>query len=70
VDIYLPLVLGGALVDDYVLLPQEQPLDNLHALLEVVRDHEADGRTADNAFVLDISEKVIDYALRKYGFQL
>jgi hypothetical protein len=69
-DIYLPLVLGGVLVDDYVLLPHEQPLDNLHALLEVVRAHDADGRNANNAFVLDISEKVIDYALRKYGFRM
>jgi hypothetical protein len=67
VDLYLPLVLGGVLVDQRVFLPDESVAEALHTLLTVV-EQRAPERTPDNTSIFQIVDKVIGQALQKYGY--
>jgi hypothetical protein len=67
-EVYLPLVLGGILIDDRVFIRHEQKLDNLHAVHDIIGTY----RETDNSdvqAVVTLCEDIVHFMLRKYGFR-
>lgn len=64
--VYMPLVLGGIIVQDRLLLPDEKLPDVLNNLKDLL-DHRLDEQTEENALIFELSERVVTQALRKYG---
>lgn len=69
VDIYLPLVIGGLLANESVLMSYEQILTELNTLADVSAYHTHDEANADDASVALIN-LLIGAALRKYGYRM
>lgn len=65
-DVYLPLVLGGVIVYDRVLLPEEKISDVLETIKYMLDDRE-DELSDDNEFVFKLADRITSQALRKYG---
>lgn len=69
-DIYLPLVLGGIIVDTEVPLQYENPIKRLHASYDHIRKLRPRGGTdVEKILVYSIACKVCDWALEKHGFR-
>ena len=69
-DIYLPLVLGGIIVDTEVPLQYENPIKRLHASYDHIRQQRPHGGTqVEKILVYSIACKVCDWALEKHGFR-
>jgi hypothetical protein len=69
-DIYLPLVLGGIIVDTEVPLQYENPIKRLHASYDHIRQMRPRGGTqVEKMVVYSIACKVCDWALEKHGFR-
>ncbi len=67
VDIYLPLVVGGILINESVLLPHEQILTELNTLADVsVRETRSEANIDDDSF--HMIDSLIGAALAKYGY--
>jgi hypothetical protein len=67
VDIYLPLVVGGILINESVLLPNEQILTELNTLADVsVRETRSEANMDDASF--HMIDSLIGAALAKYGY--
>ena len=65
-DVYLPLVIGGILVTDLVLLKDErinEVMRSMVSLLEHRRPEESD----DNEYVFALTGKLLENKLRQYG---
>lgn len=63
---YMPLVLGGVIVQDRVLLPDEKLGDVLNDLKGLL-DCRADEQTEDTELIFELSDRIITQSLRKYG---
>jgi hypothetical protein len=68
-DVYLPLVLAGAILYDEVLLPDENVKSLLSQLQQLLQER-AEERTDENAALFDLTRDVLDKSLRKYGMQM
>jgi hypothetical protein len=65
---YLPLILGGVIVTDQVLLPEErlpQVMEEMALMLEK-REDEID---RDSQPIYEIGERIFEIVLKKYGFK-
>lgn len=71
-DIYLPLILGGIIVDAEVPLTFEQPLTRLHEIRDhVQRNHRPRGAVdPEKVLIYSVVRKVCDWALQKHGYRL
>lgn len=69
VEIYLPLVLGGVLVDENVLIENENKLDNLHTILDILAQYKDDA-DEELTVVIGLAEDIIHKILIKYGYRL
>lgn len=68
-DVYLPLVLGGIIVDTDVPLQYENPIKRLHASYDHLRKLRPRGTEVERMVVYSIACKVCDWALEKHGFR-
>jgi hypothetical protein len=64
--VYLPLVLGGVVVYDRVVMPDENLGDILHQISMVLDGHTGE-RNADTELIFAMAENLISRALQKYG---
>ena len=71
-DLYLPLILGGIIVDAEIPLVFEQPLTRLHEMLEYIqKEHRPRGGVdPEKMVVYSVTRKVCDWALQKHGYRL
>ncbi len=69
VEIYVPLVLGGVLVDERVLIPNENKLENLQTLFKILESHKSED-DPDRMEVITMCEDVIHLVLKKYGYRM
>ncbi|MAS32679.1 MAG: hypothetical protein CL610_01655 [Anaerolineaceae bacterium] len=70
-DIYLPLILGGIIVDTDVPLPYENPLNRVHEIYDSIRQQRPrDAANVEKMVVYSVACKVCDWALRKHGYRL
>ncbi|MBZ0291553.1 MAG: hypothetical protein K8L99_03205 [Anaerolineae bacterium] len=68
-DLYLPLVIGGVLVDDLLPAPNYKPLDYLHGLEAVLKSYRPHQRE-DAKFVDQLAQRMVDTTLLKYGHRM
>lgn len=68
-DVYVPLVLGGVLVDERLSLREKQPLDTMHELLTLINTREASA-DEDTRASIEMAQRVLLTAMRKYGFHM
>lgn len=66
--VYLPLVLGGILVNDKMPASKESPLDLLRSLSQAL-DARADELGEDEAALIDMTKRLIDRTGQKYGLR-
>ncbi|MBZ0290758.1 MAG: hypothetical protein K8I30_24240, partial [Anaerolineae bacterium] len=64
-DIYLPLVIGGILVANDVVMPNEEPLRSFQAMHEVLGKRQAE-HTEENELIFQLTEKALTWALRRF----
>jgi hypothetical protein len=70
-DIYLPLILGGIIVDTDLRMRYENPLDRLHEAYDHIREQRPRGGTdLEKLVVYSIACKVCEWALAKHGYRL
>ncbi len=67
-ELYLPLVIGGVILYDRVILPDEKLGESLVEIAQALTER-ADERNPDTDLVFELAEKVIDQALQKYGYR-
>ena len=66
-DVYLPLILGGILVDVHVLLPNERPDYRLHDIHELIRrQRPPGGPETERILIHSVSLKVCKTALQRF----
>jgi hypothetical protein len=65
---YLPLVLGGIVVYDRVMLEDEK-LDELIQEMRAILTQRGGERTRDNEPIFRMAERLIDQAMMKYGYK-
>ncbi|RMF76759.1 MAG: hypothetical protein D6737_19515 [Chloroflexi bacterium] len=68
IDVYMPLILGGIIIADRLLLPGE----NINVLLDGISDAlqaRRNEQTADNELVFTLADTLIDRARFKYGYR-
>lgn len=63
---YMPLVMGGVLVYDQVLMPRERLEDGLDEI-KFMLDARSEERDGNNDVIFGLAQRVIDQSLRKYG---
>lgn len=69
VDLYVPLVLGGMLIDQVLVPSNQKPLDMIHEVVDLVEGYRKQAvEESQDDFVL--VDRVINYALQKYGYRL
>lgn len=66
-DVHMPLVLGGLLVDERVKMASENKFDYLHELLNMYETR-AQEYGEDMALFFELGEYLVDGLLQKYGF--
>ncbi len=66
-DVYIPLVLAGAVVSEDVVLPNEKPLERIHDLMKVYNKRAETERTPENEMAFLMAEDVTNFALRRYS---
>lgn len=66
---YLPLIMGGILINEYLLMPQERPADRLHDLAAAIEQREP-AITPDERPLLDMTYTLLDRTAQKYGFRV
>ena len=67
-DIYLPLILGGIIVDSTVVLSQEKPQDRLANITEHIRQQRPPGGTQTQRILIhSVCSKVCNTALQQYS---
>ncbi len=64
---YLPLIMGGMLINDLLLLPEEKPADQLHGVAAAVEAREKT-LPPEEAPLLELTNILLDRTARKYGF--
>ncbi|MCA9907569.1 MAG: hypothetical protein KC519_02890, partial [Anaerolineae bacterium] len=64
--VYLPLVMGGVLVNDKILLPGEQQDDQVSQLVNIL-DERRPEMTIDDADIVELTEQMIHRATKIYG---
>jgi hypothetical protein len=64
---YLPLIMGGMLVNELLLLPEEKPADLLHGVAAAVEEREP-ALPPEEAPLLELTNVLLDRTARKYGF--
>jgi len=64
-DIYLPMVIGGILVANDIVMPAEEPLQSFQKLHEVLALRQAE-HNEENDLVFQLTEKAAEWALRRY----
>ena len=67
--VYLPLVLGGVLVFDQIIMPDENLNDMLGEIAQLIYQRDSE-RGDDNELVFNMARQLIDRALAKYGLGL
>lgn len=63
---YMPLVIGGILICDQMLLPDERLGDLLDEIKYLLEEHEEE-QNEENEMIFEIAQTVIEHSLRKYG---
>ncbi len=66
---YLPLIMGGILINEYLLMPQERPADRLHDLAAAIELREP-AISPDEQPLLDMTYTLLDRTAQKYGFRV
>lgn len=64
---YLPLVIGGVLAFDQVLLSSEKLPELLHEIRVMLQAREQE-RTSDNEVIFDMADTIIQQTIKKYGY--
>ncbi len=64
--VYLPLVMGGVLVNDKILMPGEQQDDQVSQLVNIL-DERRQEMTIDDADIVELTEQMIHRATKIYG---
>ena len=67
IDIHMPMVFGGLLVDDRVKMATEDRFNNFHELLEMYETRE-EQYGDDLTIFFDLALHLVDSALKKHGF--
>jgi len=66
--VYLPLVLGGIVSFDKVLLDDERLGDVLQGVRPLVAERKSE-RTEDNDSIFSMAQNIIEHTLQKYGYK-
>lgn len=69
IEMYLPLILGGICIDENVVIPHENKLDNLHYIRDIVEEFKADAGN-DEMLVIELAEDITAKILAKYGYRM
>jgi hypothetical protein len=67
--VYMPLVLGGVLSFDQIILPEENLNSTIGEIAQLMIQRDSE-RSDDNELVFNIARDIIDRALTKYGLGL
>ena len=65
-DIYLPLVIGGILVANDIVMPGEETLPLFQKMHEILQVRQAE-RNAENDLIFQMTEQALRWALRRYN---
>jgi hypothetical protein len=65
---YMPLVLGGCIIFDTVIMPNEKLDELVQETKSIVEEREHE-RNADNELVFTIAHRLVDRAVSKYGYR-
>lgn len=69
VEVYIPLVLGGVLVDERVIIPNENKLDNLKRIFDILQANKSED-DPELMGIIEMGEDVIHLMLKKYGYRM
>jgi proteasome assembly chaperone (PAC2) family protein len=64
---YMPLILGGITVYDSVMTKDEHNVEMLHET-RLLLDERGDEQNEDNEPIFEMTKRIIDIALQKYGY--
>jgi len=64
--VYLPLVMGGILINDKILMPGEKQDDRVSQLVNELDERRAD-MTSDDADIMELTEQIIHRVTKIYG---
>ncbi len=67
-DAYLPLVMGGVIFYERVVMPEEKIGETLVEIASALSDRALE-RDEDNELVFKLAEQITDQALQKYGYR-
>jgi hypothetical protein len=67
--VYLPLVMGGVIVFDRVIAPDEKLEDSLREMSTVLQERDPEW-TEDNDLVFLLTKELVNRSLRLFGFQI
>lgn len=67
--VYLPLIMGGILINDLLLQPQERPATQLQGLAAALEQRELT-LAPDEQTVFDLTTQLLDRMAQKYGFRV
>src|SRR5690606_23138151 len=67
-SVYFPLILGGALINERLGLPKENPADVLRGMAQAVEKHCGGGCSEEDQTIGDMAMDIFVRVGRKYGF--
>jgi hypothetical protein len=67
-DAYLPLIIGGFIFFDRVVMPEEKIGESLAEMAGALQERAAE-RDEDSDLVFKLAEQILDQALQKYGYR-
>jgi hypothetical protein len=65
-DVYLPLVIGGILVANDIVMPGEEPLRSFQQMHDVLLKRQEE-RNVENDMIFNMTEQAMAWALRRYS---
>jgi hypothetical protein len=65
-DVYLPLVIGGILVANDVVMPGEEPLRSFQTMHDILQIRQRE-RNEENDMIFQMTEKALAWSLRRYN---
>jgi hypothetical protein len=66
--VYMPLVLGGVIVYDRVMMPDEKLGELLEDMRDILNERKVE-QNPDNEIIFNIAARLIDQAMMKYGYR-
>jgi hypothetical protein len=67
--VYLPLIMGGVIINDKMPVSKQSPFDLLRSLASVMQTRASAMGEAEESALIEMTERLIDRTGQKYGFR-